>query len=539
MKKLFCLLIMALLLGCGGGGGGGSSSTSPTTPASNDPPSTPAANDPPTPPPPQPRIVLVGSILMGEDVLGDAVLFGEVKNTGNAVATFVQAKCDLYDSQSMLIGQGSGYIEGSVVHLTLGNTNTGLSPYEKGVFRVTTTTKKNLVTSYNCSYTYDVFQVSDPLAGLQVVGTVNLYPNSSNKAQFSGQVKNIGTKGLINGQVIIVSRDANGGIIGINSGDVNGETVLINNRGGTNDNALTVNSQGTFIVSTSVPFSSVNNYEIKYNWEDFDALPNPSNLPTIEPFGSLLARENILGNIEIFGEVQNTGNAVATSLKAKCEFYNTQSILIGQANSYIEGSVVNMFSENSHTNYALKPSEKGVFVISPDIKRNTVASYKCSFTYEMPQTTDPVAKLEVIGPINFRPDIFNEAEFLGQVKNTGTKGLTFGRVIFVTRDSNGLILGIDSNYIDGETVTLNIGNTDTALNVNVQGTFWVRTTVLFNNVASYEIKYDWHDSDILDGVATEINSALDKKLLEKNEKFVQRNQAIEKLRLERSEQSGF
>lgn len=274
MKKVFCLLIVTLLLGCGGGGGGGSSTptSSPSTPVTNDPPSTPTTNDPPSPPPSQPRIELVGSILTKEDLLGDLILFGEVKNTGNAVATFVQAKCDFYNAQSTLIGNDSTYIDGTVVRLTLTNmnTNTALKPSQTGVFKVWTTLKKNTVASYNCSYSFDVFGTADPSAKLEVIGTVNLQADGSNHAQFLGQVKNTGTKGLIFGEVIFVSRDANGLILDINSDDINGETVLLQSIGMNTDTALNVNGQGTFSVSTSVPFSDVKSYDIKYAWDDSD-----------------------------------------------------------------------------------------------------------------------------------------------------------------------------------------------------------------------------------------------------------------------------
>ncbi len=253
--------------------------------------------------------------------------------------------------------------------------------------------------------------------------------------------------------------------------------------------------------------------------------------PKLELSGSLYETVDFSGDLKIFGEVKNNGNATVPFIQAKFVFFDSSSNMIGQESSFIEGTVLRLSALNINTNTGLKPSEKGVFQIWTSLKRAAVSMYTYSFTYTNAETADPAAKLEIVGTVNAQRDIFSDLEYLGQVKNTGTKGLTFGEVFFVTRDGTGAILDIDSSFINGETITISIGTTDTALNIGSQGTFKVSTTVPFSSYASYEAKFDWNDADIQAGIAKEFDGVFEQvEILSKRDWLIMHNQKAEKLR---------
>lgn len=262
-------------------------------------------------------------------------------------------------------------------------------------------------------------------------------------------------------------------------------------------------------------------------------ISGPTGQPKIELVGSIYAVEDTLGDLRLFGKVENKGNATATFVEAKFNFYDSASNLIGTDNSFINGTVVRLLSINTNTNTALKPSERGFFQIWTSLKKIAVAKYTYDFTYSTSQIADPAAKLEIIGTVNPQRDSFDYLDLLGQVKNVGTKGLIFGEVIFMIKDASGSIIDVDSSYITGETVQISSINTttDTALSINGQGTFDVSTLVPFANYGSYESKYDWNDTDIQGGISREFNE-LSRQVdaLNKRDRLSMSNQRTERLR---------
>ena len=118
-------------------------------------------------------------------------------------------------------------------------------------------------------------------------------------------------------------------------------------------------------------------------------------------------------------------------------------------------------------------------------------------------TREPDAKLELLGPINVQGDFFDGVEYLGRVENTSTKGLVFGQIYVVTRDSTDSIVDVSTTFVNGDTVTLASINstTDTALDVGSSGTFSVRTSVPLATYGQHSVFLGWDDSEISNGTA--------------------------------------
>ena len=215
-----------------------------------------------------PQIELVGSINQSTDYSGDLILLGEVKNTGST-ATFAKAKCNLFDSSSNLLETETTYIVGSVVILkgSQSNTNTALKQDEIGVFKAWTSTPASNVSSFDCSYTFDTYEIEEAQATLEIKGNVNQQSDYSEELELLGSVTNSGTTGLIFGQVIFAIKNSAGNLLDIESTYIDGETVQLTS-GSTTDTALNPGSAGTFDARTDVEFSSFNSFDSYFDWSD-------------------------------------------------------------------------------------------------------------------------------------------------------------------------------------------------------------------------------------------------------------------------------
>lgn len=255
--------------------------------------------------------------------------------------------------------------------------------------------------------------------------------------------------------------------------------------------------------------------------------------PKLEFAGPIYKTEDSFGNLKLLGEITNSGNTTASFAELKCAFYDSSSNLIGEDSSYVVGTVVRLVQSDMLTNTALKPSDKGAYEVWTNLKSSGVARYSCTPTFSIYATADPAAKLEITGKISAQSDYFNHLELLGEVKNTGTKGLTFGQVYFIVKNKSGSIVDIDFSYITGETVTVSSGiTTDTALSINGTGTFSVSTSVPLSSYSSYEPKYDWTDANIQGGVARILavpSSITWPVIFDKYQRYTYRNQTIQKL----------
>lgn len=264
--------------------------------------------------------------------------------------------------------------------------------------------------------------------------------------------------------------------------------------------------------------------------------PQVTKNPKIETVGQIIVSSDYSGDIRLLGETINNGNADASFVEIKCSFYDATPNLIGEDFTFIVGTNLRFAQLGGSTNTALKPSDKGVFELLTTIKKSSVANFECKYTYNVYDMALPAANLALKGAVNAQKSGLDRLELLGQVVNSGSKGLTFGQIHFVIRDKVGVLSSVDSSFISGDTVVLSSihSTTDTALAVNATGTYSVGTSVPFSEYGSFEPKFEWSDSDIVNGVAAKPST--DGFLgdccviTDPREKQLIRNRNIEKLR---------
>ncbi len=253
--------------------------------------------------------------------------------------------------------------------------------------------------------------------------------------------------------------------------------------------------------------------------------------PRIELDGSIYQTTDSSGRPHLYGVLKNTGDSSVVFVKARCSFFSADSALVKESLSYVNGTNVVLTTIDATTNTALKPDETGVFEVAPYIESDEFATYECKYTYDLANNTrDPDAKMELVGTVNVQQSYFGDIEYLGQVKNTGEKGLVFGKVYFVTRDTANSIVDISFSYVNGDTVTLASieTTTDTALNIGSIGTFLTSARVPFSTYGQHLVMMAWDDSEITDGTARKSDRSVGKSLIDSEAE--ERNERIDSLR---------
>ncbi|MDH5548142.1 MAG: hypothetical protein OEZ43_21405 [Gammaproteobacteria bacterium] len=289
-----------------------------------------------------------------------------------------------------------------------------------------------------------------------------------------------------------------------------------------------------FIMSCVENSNSTNDKRILPDVTGSGDVAEVKSVPKIELVSSINEYIDSRDRVSLFGEVTNRGDTDAIFVEVKCSFYDDASILVKEDRSYIVGTNVILSKTGIATNTALRPSEVGVFEIWPFISKNEFSSYNCKYSFDIASdVSTPKAKLAIKGVVNVAEDSLGDLEYLGEVKNTGTKGLIFGQVHFVTRDAADAIVDIDSTYLNGDTVILSSidSTTETALSVDSVGTFTVNTLLPFTEYGSHDIKFEWDDADIDQGVANKTGQYRSKVSTSSNSKIERYRQRQHKIDL--------
>jgi hypothetical protein len=216
-----------------------------------------------------PRIEPVGSLSFAVDFSGDLVILGEVKNTG-ATATFIQARCNLFDFDGNLLETETTYISGSVVKLvgTGSNTNTALVRDAVGVYKAWSSTPSTSVDNVSCTFPYDTHATTTPLANLELSRSITRQMDSLGDLRLTGFVKNSGSTGLTFGQTIFAIKNTAGKLLDVESTFIDGDIVTIISSNITTDTALNIGAEGTFDARTDVTFNSTHTLTTYFDWSD-------------------------------------------------------------------------------------------------------------------------------------------------------------------------------------------------------------------------------------------------------------------------------
>lgn len=225
-----------------------------------------------------------------------------------------------------------------------------------------------------------------------------------------------------------------------------------------------------------------------------------------------------LNDVKFLGEVKNIGNKTANFIQAHFNFYNSNGTLIKTSSTFILGSCLTLAHFGIEIDSCLEPNEIGYFELNTTLKENDFNTYNYSFSFDSYDTQKPLANLVILN--SSKQNNNNSIEILGNVKNIGIKGLTFGDVHSIIKNSSGKLIDLSFSYIKGENIQIsNRGaHTDTALSSLSEGTFSINTLIGYDPNILYEIKTSWSDSTIENGVATALSS------------FISNNKIVNKLR---------
>ena len=212
--------------------------------------------------------------------------------------------------------------------------------------------------------------------------------------------------------------------------------------------------------------------------------------PNIQLSG-LVQRQDASGNARILGEATNIGSGVASFVQVQCALLDASGAVLTTRSTFVNGTVVKLTGTGQNTNTALRAGERGFFAISSALNNTAVASFRCDPSFDTFATTAPDATLELNSTPTRASDPSGFLRVSGEVKNTGTRALAFGQVYMVVMDAAGLPLDLSFAFIDGETVPISTGTTDTGLNPDSVGSYTVSTRSLFSDAGTLVPLLSW------------------------------------------------
>jgi len=212
---------------------------------------------------------IIGEISTVQVYEGTTWLYGKVKNNSDNTHVFIKISCDVYDKDNKYITNNYTYLDGTVVKLSFGNTNTALKKGETGYFSTYADYDLEDIGSVKCKVSSsDNHTITEPEAKLSLEGEMKV-TDSDNSVRYSGELKNSGTKGLIFGEIYLYSIDKNGVIKGWEDTYVSGSTVYIASIDADTDTALSPGETGTFLTTEySFEYSQYGEVVYFFDWED-------------------------------------------------------------------------------------------------------------------------------------------------------------------------------------------------------------------------------------------------------------------------------
>src|SRR3569832_443318 len=199
--------------------------------------------------------------------------------------------------------------------------------------------------------------------------------------------------------------------------------------------------------------------------------------PNIQLSG-LVQRQDASGNARILGEATNIGSGVASFVQVQCALLDASGAVRTTRSTFVNSTVVKLTGTGQNTNTALRAGERGFFAISSALNNTAVASFRCDPSFDTFATTAPDATLE----LNSTPPRANDPSGYLRVS---------GEVYMVVMDAAGLPLDLSFAFIDGETVPISTGTTDTGLNPDSVGSYTVSTRSLFSDAGTLVPLLSW------------------------------------------------
>lgn len=156
-------------------------------------------------------------------------------------------------------------------------------------------------------------------------------------------------------------------------------------------------------------------------------------------------------SVKITGKVVNHDVADAIFVQVAVNAYDSKSLLIGGDSTYIYGT--NRAISSSFSNSCLLPGEYGYFYLYITVSDNAASLDLFPFA-EVRKTLSPLGKLTVTDH-TISSDNYGYAKVIGNMKNTGTIGITYALLNIIYLNSSHQVTGTDSFYPEVRTLSVN------------------------------------------------------------------------------------
>ena len=191
--------------------------------------------------------------------------------------------------------------------------------------------------------------------------TVYVTQDYSGDIQVSGELKNTGTFDVSFVKITYTFKDSSNQIIDTDYTYVYGSSKKLTS-GIAIDTVLSTGEVGSFELHTSIPYDSVNSMYYTINFDDYETEPMGT---TIVQNGEVTEQQDYFGDLDLVGEVKNTGDEIAYFVKYVATIKNNINQVIDVDYTYINGRTVELESGIT-TDTAVFPNGIASFKVTTD-----------------------------------------------------------------------------------------------------------------------------------------------------------------------------
>ncbi len=330
-----------------------------------------------------------GSTPQPADISGDWV--GTWESTdfpgGNGTLT-VNITQDGNNINGTITLTGSEYLSGGTLSGTVnGNNFTMNIDFGEGYYMVSTGTisgnsiSGTYVSYYNNEVTdrgnYSGSRGTQPPApqeaNVVLYGEINKTEDYNGDIKLLGELKNIGNIDATFPIITFTFKDSSGNVIGTDYAYVYGSCktlVLLNLE---THSILGPNEIGGFLLYTDIPVNNVSSYEYTIEWDEYETTQPDANVIL---YGSITEGEDIIGLLELSGNLKNAGTETAIFAEITFILKNGSGNVIDiSVLNFVYGSNVYLPDIDYYTDTALYPNESGPFDAWTLVYPNEVSTY--------------------------------------------------------------------------------------------------------------------------------------------------------------------
>ena len=312
-------------------------------------------------------------------------------------------------------------------------------------------------------------------------------------AKFLGEVINETDSPVKNVKITITSKDADGKIIDVSETYVDGYT---NPEDGYSDDYIPVGGIVPFWTFADVDAEEISLTSHLINYENTDAVfDEPEQVTVLNDINPV---ESSYG-VKYYGEIVNNSINTMYWVKILFAFKGKNGNLIDVDYTYIRGndyiSPYSFYNSNS-----IYPGDIAPFELSSSLEKDKIGEYYTIVTYwigeEGAYYYEGSENVVLNGEIN-KIKYFDNAKYLGEIKNNTNREIYFVEVTIISRDSDGNIIDITYDSVSGTNYKYyDDYTTDTHIAPNEIAPFEINSSADYENVASFEYRINYEYSEI-------------------------------------------